>query len=74
MELGMEGLQGSVGDVLEAAKLLIGQIKPQGAALIQSETRLLSRDIVHLGQALIMRREHLQVSTGDLDYWGLIIW
>ncbi|XP_041951730.1 nesprin-2-like isoform X2 [Alosa sapidissima] len=60
IQLGMEGLQTSVGQVLEAAKLLIGQIEPQGAALIQSETRLLSRDIVHLGQALILRREQLQ--------------
>lgn len=65
MELGIEVLQTSVSDVLEAAKLLIGLIEPQGAAMVQSETRLLSRDIVHLGQALIMRREQLQVSGGD---------
>ncbi|XP_067239730.1 nesprin-2-like isoform X4 [Chanodichthys erythropterus] len=52
LEKDMSALQSSVGKVLEASKLLIGQIKPQSASLIKSETRLLSRDHVHLGKAL----------------------
>lgn len=66
IHLGIEELQTSVGEVLEAAKLLIGEIEPQGTALIQSETRLLSRNVLHLGQALVIRREQLQVSTCDV--------
>ncbi|XP_051511030.1 LOW QUALITY PROTEIN: nesprin-2-like [Myxocyprinus asiaticus] len=52
LEKDMEILQSSVGKVLEAAKLLVGQMELQSAQLIQSETRLLSRDLVHLGKAL----------------------
>ncbi|KAK2883496.1 hypothetical protein Q8A67_017133 [Cirrhinus molitorella] len=37
---------------MPASKLLIGHMKPQSAPLIKSETRLLSRDHVHLGKAL----------------------
>ncbi|XDV42021.1 hypothetical protein PO909_010774 [Leuciscus waleckii] len=52
LEKDMAALQSSVGKVLEASKLLIGQMKPQSVSLIKSETRLLSRDHVHLGKAL----------------------
>lgn len=45
-------LQSSVEKVLEAAKLLTGHIKPQSVPLIQSQTRLLSRDQVHLAKTL----------------------
>lgn len=47
----MSALQSSVGKVLDASKLLTGHLNPQSAPLIKSETRLLSRDHVHLGKA-----------------------
>ncbi|XP_016380976.1 nesprin-2-like [Sinocyclocheilus rhinocerous] len=52
LEKDMPALQSSVGKILEASKLLIGQMKPQSAPLIKSETRLLSRDHAYLGKAL----------------------
>ncbi|KAF4099427.1 hypothetical protein G5714_019553 [Onychostoma macrolepis] len=52
LEKDMPALQSSVGKVLEASKLLTGHVKLQSAPLIKSETRLLSRDHVHLGKAL----------------------
>ncbi|XP_051500897.1 nesprin-2-like [Myxocyprinus asiaticus] len=52
LEKDMETLQSSVGKVLEVAELLNGQIEPQSVPLIQSETRLLSCNLVHLGKAL----------------------
>ncbi|KAI2651915.1 Nesprin-2 [Labeo rohita] len=52
LEKDMPALQSSVGKVLEASKLLTGQMTPQSAPLIESETRLLSRDHLHLSKAL----------------------
>ncbi|XP_043093802.1 nesprin-2 isoform X3 [Puntigrus tetrazona] len=52
LEKDMSVLQSSVGKVLEASKLLIEHVKPQSAPLIKAETRLMSRDHVHLGKAL----------------------
>lgn len=58
----LETLQGNVGNVLEASKLLMAQLEPQAAPVIQSEARLLSCDLVHLSQALVKTREQLQVT------------
>lgn len=63
----MSALQSSVGKVLEASKLLSGQMKPQSASLIKSETRLLSRDHVHLGKALSEIAAQVQVRATSLD-------
>ncbi|KAK6295335.1 hypothetical protein J4Q44_G00345610 [Coregonus suidteri] len=63
-QVGFEDVQGSLGKVLEASKPLIGQTEPLVAAIIQSEARLLSRDLVLLGQALSGKRARLQE---DLD-------
>lgn len=63
LEKDMTTLQSNVGKVLEASKLLIGQMKPQSAPLIKSETRLLSRDHVQLGKALSEIRTQVQVRT-----------
>ncbi|XP_059369612.1 nesprin-2-like [Carassius carassius] len=52
LEKDIPALQSSVGEVLEASKLLTGHLKPQSASLIKSETRLLSRDHEHLYKAL----------------------
>ncbi|XP_077075807.1 nesprin-2a [Siphateles boraxobius] len=60
LEKDMAALQSSVGKVLEASKLLIWQMKPQSVSLIKSETRLLSRDHVHLGKALSEIGAHVQ--------------
>ncbi|XP_071323734.1 nesprin-2a isoform X2 [Trachinotus anak] len=55
-----EGLQSSVGDMLEASKPLIGRLEPPAANLIQSETRLLSRDVLLLCQAMSEKKKSLQ--------------
>ncbi|XP_049338084.1 nesprin-2 isoform X3 [Astyanax mexicanus] len=60
LENGMKVLQNGVAEVLVSSKPLIALTDSQAAALIQSETRLLSRDVVHLGQALARRRLELQ--------------
>lgn len=52
MEKNVVALQNNVEKVLEAKELFIGQVKPQSAPLIQSETRLLSCDQVHLAKTL----------------------
>ncbi|MCI4389446.1 hypothetical protein PGIGA_G00098050 [Pangasianodon gigas] len=61
----LEALQGNVGNVLEASKLLTVQLDPQAAPVIQSEARLLSRGLVHLSQALVKTREQLQEELED---------
>ncbi|KAM9339272.1 nesprin-2a [Symphorus nematophorus] len=55
-----EDLRSSVGDVLAASKPLIGQLEPLAANLIQSETRLLSRDVLQLSQATSGKKKNLQ--------------
>ncbi|XP_014000581.2 nesprin-2a isoform X3 [Salmo salar] len=63
-QVGFEDVQGSLGEVLEASKPLIGQAKPLVASIVQSKSMLLSRDLVLLGQALSGKRARLQ---DDLD-------
>ncbi|XP_071226495.1 nesprin-2a isoform X1 [Salvelinus alpinus] len=63
-QVGFEDVQGSLGKVLEASKPLIGQAEPIVAAIVQSKSMLLSRDLVLLGQALSGKRARLQE---DLD-------
>nr|XP_021324291.1 nesprin-2-like isoform X1 [Danio rerio] len=60
LEKDLTTLQSNVGKVMEASKLLIGQMQPQSAPLIKSETRLLSRDHVHLGRVLSEIRIQVQ--------------
>ncbi|XP_029903714.1 nesprin-2a [Myripristis murdjan] len=55
-----EDLQSSVGDVLSTSKPLIACLEPLAANLIQSETRLLSRDVLLLSQTLSRKHSHLQ--------------
>ncbi|XP_035534355.1 nesprin-2 isoform X4 [Morone saxatilis] len=55
-----EDLQSSVGDILAASKPLIGRLEPTAAYLIQSETRLLSRNVVLLSQAMSGKKKSLQ--------------
>ncbi|XP_008295519.1 nesprin-2-like [Stegastes partitus] len=55
-----EELQRSVGEVLAVSKPLIGQLEPLAANLIQAETRLLSRDILLLNQAMSGKNTSLQ--------------
>nr|XP_054604094.1 nesprin-2 isoform X2 [Nothobranchius furzeri] len=47
-----EELQSGVGGVQAASKHLIGRLEPLAAGLIQSETRLLTRDVLLLNQAI----------------------
>ncbi|KAI4900991.1 hypothetical protein NFI96_032985 [Prochilodus magdalenae] len=65
LENEIEATQNRVAEVLVASKLLIAQTESQAAPLIQTETRLLSRDLVRLGQALARRREQLQEDLED---------
>ncbi|XP_022621783.1 nesprin-1-like [Seriola dumerili] len=60
MQVVAEGLQSSVGDVLEASKPLMRQLGPPSANLIQSQTRLLSRDVLLLCQAMSGKKKSLQ--------------
>ncbi|XP_060907682.1 nesprin-2-like isoform X3 [Labrus mixtus] len=55
-----EDLQRGMGDVLSASKPVIGRLQPLAGNFIQSETRLLSRDILLLSQAISGRKKHLQ--------------
>lgn len=64
----LQALHGDVGKVLDASKLLMAQLEPQAAHVIQSEARLLSRDLAHLRQALVKTREQLQVSRTNNTY------
>ncbi|XP_030628013.1 nesprin-2a [Chanos chanos] len=67
----IDALQNSVGEVLAASKQLIGQMEPCAAALIQSETRLLSRDVMHLSQILAGKKAVLQEELGEhLNFRG----
>ena len=54
-------LQSIVGDVLAASKPLTGRLEPPAANLIQSETRLLSRDVLLLSQAMTGKKKSIQV-------------
>ncbi|XP_074540850.1 nesprin-2a [Halichoeres trimaculatus] len=55
-----EDLQSSMGDVLSASKSVIGRLHPAAANFIQSETRLLSRDVLLLSWALSGKKKGLQ--------------
>ncbi|TKS76359.1 Nesprin-2 KASH domain-containing protein 2 [Collichthys lucidus] len=60
LQVAAEDLQSSMGDVLASSKPLIGQLEPLAANLIQSQTRLLSRDILLLCQATSGKKKSLQ--------------
>ncbi|KAK2855974.1 hypothetical protein Q5P01_004709 [Channa striata] len=60
-----EDLQRSVGDVLAASKPLTGRLQPQAANLIQSETRLMSRDVHLLSQAVSGKKKSLEENLED---------
>ncbi|XP_035851599.1 nesprin-2 [Sander lucioperca] len=57
-----EDLQSCVGDVLAASKPLIGRLQSTAKNLIQSDTRLLSRDVLLLSQAMLGKKKSLQES------------
>ena len=63
MEEVSQTLQRSANDVLDASKPLIGRLHPLAATLIQSETRLLSCDVLLLSHATSGKRKSLQVRT-----------
>ncbi|XP_026174095.1 nesprin-2a isoform X2 [Mastacembelus armatus] len=55
-----EVLHSSVGDVLAASKPLIGRLEPLAANLIQSETKLLSREVLLLSRAMSGKKKSLE--------------
>ncbi|XP_041832728.1 nesprin-2-like [Melanotaenia boesemani] len=56
----IQELQSNVGVVLEESKPLLGQLEPLSANLIQSNNRLLSRDILLLNQAILGKRKSFE--------------
>lgn len=50
-----------MGDVLAASKPLIGRLEPLPASLIGSETRLLSRGILLLNEAIAEKKRSVEV-------------
>lgn len=56
-----EELQSIMGDVLAASKPLIGRLEPLPANLIESETRLLSRGILLLNEAIAGKKRSVEV-------------
>lgn len=56
-----KSLQSDLEGVLKASKDLVSLLDPSAAALIQSESRLLSRGVLRLGQQLSQRLGQLQV-------------
>lgn len=56
-----EELQSIMGDVLAASKPLIGRLEPLPASLIGSETRLLSRGILLLNEAIAEKKRSVEV-------------
>ncbi|AWP20311.1 putative nesprin-2-like [Scophthalmus maximus] len=60
-----ENLQSGVNDALEASKPLIGRLAPLAANLIQSEIRLLSRDLLLLTRAMSGKKKSLQEDLED---------
>ncbi|TNN39882.1 Nesprin-2 [Liparis tanakae] len=62
-----DALQADLEEVLEASKELVGHLEPPAAALVQSESRLLSRGVQQLGQRLRRRRSQLQEELGRLQ-------
>ncbi|KAL7388816.1 hypothetical protein ABVT39_021245 [Epinephelus coioides] len=55
-----EDLQSSVGDVLAASKPLVGRLEPPAANIVQSKTRMLSRDVLLLSQAVSGKKKSVQ--------------
>lgn len=56
-----QALQADLEPLLQASKLLIGQLEPGAAALVQSESRLLSRGVQQLSRELAGKLGQLQV-------------
>ncbi|XP_061531484.1 nesprin-2-like [Phycodurus eques] len=62
-----DSLQCDLQGVLEASKDLIGRLEPSVAALVQSESRLLSRAALRLGRTLAEKRDELQEELQTLQ-------
>ncbi|XP_023808480.1 nesprin-2 isoform X4 [Oryzias latipes] len=61
LESAANELQSTVGDVLMASKPLLDWLDPCAANLIHSETRLLSRDVLLLKQAVLAQKRSLEI-------------
>ncbi|XP_068564553.1 nesprin-2a [Cebidichthys violaceus] len=68
-----EDSQSSVGDVLVACKPLIERLEPLATSVIQSETRLLSREVLLLSKAMSGKTKSLQedLEQQELFHTGL---
>ncbi|XP_041668046.1 nesprin-2-like isoform X2 [Cheilinus undulatus] len=67
LQEGADTLQADLEGVLEASKDLIGHLEPSAAALIQSESRLLSRGVQQLSHSLTGKLGQLQVELERLQ-------
>nr|XP_029131758.1 nesprin-2 [Labrus bergylta] len=63
-------LQSDLEGVLEASKDLIGRLEPSAAALVQSESRLLSRGVQQLALSLTGKLGQLQEELDRLQEFG----
>lgn len=63
-------LQSHLEEVLQASKQLIGQLEPPAAALVQSESRLLSRGVLQLRERLGEKLGRLQEDLRRLQDFG----
>ncbi|XP_062379197.1 nesprin-2-like isoform X2 [Sardina pilchardus] len=63
----LDHLQDDLQEEIEATKALIGQLDPSSAAFIQSQSRLLSRGVLQLTQALSVKRGELQEDLKQLQ-------
>ncbi|XP_077395403.1 nesprin-2-like isoform X2 [Festucalex cinctus] len=68
-----DALQCDLQGALEASKDLIGCLDPSVAALVQSESRLLSRAILQLGRTLAAKRRELQEELPTLQEVGNLL-
>ncbi|KAG7466266.1 hypothetical protein MATL_G00163020 [Megalops atlanticus] len=64
---GMKDLQNSMEEMLEGSKDLTGQMEPEAAVFIQSQSCLLSRSVAQLGGALDCKLEQLQEELEQLQ-------
>ncbi|KAM6915050.1 nesprin-2-like [Xenentodon cancila] len=65
---GAAELQSSLGDLLAASKCLTGRLEPLAASVVQSETRLLSRDVLLLNLTVSARKKSLQVIMKPIKF------
>uniref|UniRef100_A0A8C8GUS6 Spectrin repeat containing, nuclear envelope 2b n=1 Tax=Oncorhynchus tshawytscha TaxID=74940 RepID=A0A8C8GUS6_ONCTS len=68
-----DSLQTDLEGVLEASKELSGRVEPSSAVFIQSESRMLTRGVLHLSQSLADKLGHLQEEHEQLQEFESVL-